>query len=136
MATSTFPAGVRTIQRQKKVRRAEAEGGDDVEAALGSRLVERKPKHGLEAGESVGAAEVHGVAIEGEPRAQGEGLGDDREIDAANAAPEREEAEDQCDDAGNHHHREESEERAAEGLPERGSSVTRFQTMKSGSTFW
>src|SRR4029450_8225015 len=49
----------------KKVRGAEAEGGDDVEAALGSRLIEGKPEHRLEAGESVGAAEVHGVAIEG-----------------------------------------------------------------------
>src|SRR5262249_30945417 len=102
----------------EQIRPAQAERGDHVEPSLRRGLVEGKAEHGLESGESVGAAQVHRVPVEGEPGAEGEGLGDDREIHAADPAPEGEEAEDESDHARYDNDGEQREGRAVERLPE------------------
>ncbi len=97
---------------------AEAEGGGHVEPPLGRGAVQGEAEDGLEAAQPVGAAQVHRVPIEHQPRAQREGLGDDREVDPADAAAEREVAEHEREQRGHHHDREQSERHAVERLPE------------------
>ena len=54
----------------------------------------------LEVGQAVVAAEAHLVAEEGEQQGEGHRLGDDREIDAGDAAAEGEPTEDEGEEAG------------------------------------
>ena len=75
-------------------------------------------EHGLEAGEPIGAAEVHRVAVEREPGAQGQRLRDDREVHAADPATEREVAEREAEDGGHQDDRRQREGAGVERLPE------------------
>ena len=115
-----LPGGRADDPSAEQIGAAEEERGDHVEATLRPGRVEGEAEHGLEPAEPVGAPQVHGVAVEGEPRAEGEGLGDDGEVHAADAAAKREEAEDGGEQAGNENHREQGEPCAVERLPEQG----------------
>ncbi len=97
---------------------AQTDRGRDVESALGGRAVEAPAEDALEAAQAVGSPQVHRVAIEQEPRGEREGLRDDREVDAPDAAAEREVAEHVGEERRHHEHREQGERDAVEGLPE------------------
>ena len=71
----------------------------------------------LEVGEAVVAAEAEIVAEEGEQQGEGHRLGDDREIDAGDAAAEGEPAEDEGEQARHQHHHEHGEPEHVEAVP-------------------
>ena len=74
----------------------------------------------LEIGQAVVAAEAHVVAEEGEQQRVGHRLGDDRQIDAGDAAAEGEPAEDEGEQPGHQHHHQRREPELVEAVPEPG----------------
>ena len=71
----------------------------------------------LEVGEAVVAAEAEIVAEEGEHQGEGHRLGDDRQVDAGDPAPEGEPAEDEGERAGHQHDHEQGVREEVEAVP-------------------
>jgi len=82
------------------------DAGDAKQRVAGARRLNVEAEHVLEVGEAVVAAEAEIVAEEAEHQREGERLGDDRQIDAGDAAAEREPAEHEGEETGHqqHHH--------------------------------
>ena len=74
----------------------------------------------LEIGQAVVAAETHVVAEEGEQQRIGHRLGDDRQIDAGDAAAEGEPAEHEGEQPRHQHHHQGGEPELVEAVPEPG----------------
>ena len=74
-------------------RQGDGRGGE--QAGAGAAGLDVEAQDVLEVGQAVIAAEAHVVAEEGEQQGEGQRLGDDREIDAGDAAAEGEPAEDE-----------------------------------------
>ena len=85
-ATSTLPNLAVVIQRPSRMPKRERQAGEHEQP--GARRVgrQREAEHVAEVGQAVVAAEAHLVAEEGEHQRVGQRLGDDREVDAGDAA--------------------------------------------------
>jgi hypothetical protein len=80
--------------------------------------MQREAEDRLEVGQPVRPAEVHLVAVEYEPDAERERLRDDREVHAADPAPECQIAKGQPEERRDEHDGQQGEGAAVEGLPE------------------
>ena len=89
----------RQPQRERK-----HHAGDCEQRAARRRRLDIEAENILEIGEPVIAAEAEIVAEEAEHQREGERLGDDRQIDAGDAAAERKPAEHEGEHAGHQHH--------------------------------
>ena len=96
-------------------RQRDAAGGK--EAGAGGVGLQREAEQFLEVGQAVIAAEPHVVAKEGQQQRIGHRLGDDRQIDAGDAAAEGEIAEDEGEDAGGQHDHQRGEPELVEAVP-------------------
>ena len=79
---------------------------------------EAEAEHVAEVGQAVVAAEAHLVAEEGEHQRVGQRLGDDREVDAGDAAAEGEVAEDEGEQPRHEQHHQAGEPEHVEAVPE------------------
>ena len=86
----------------QEAERQRQRGSEEQRAARGVAL-DVEAEDVLEIGEAVVAAEAHVVAEEGEQQRVGHRLGDDRQIDAGDAAAEGEPAEDERQQPGHEH---------------------------------
>ena len=91
------------MTRQIRKPSAERDAGGGEQRSAGSRRLHVEAEDVLEVGEAVVAAEAEIVAEEAEHQREGQRLGDDREIDAGDAAAEREPAEHEGQHARHQH---------------------------------
>jgi hypothetical protein len=99
----------------KAMRERDGRGGEQRRARR-LRLY-RKAENVLEVGQAVIAAEAHLVAEEGKQQRIGQRLGDDRQVDAGDAAAESEPAEHEGERAGHSHDHQRGEPELVEAVP-------------------
>ena len=118
IATSTLPNFEVTNARQ--IRKQTPSAAQEKREQGGARFLRLhvEAQDILEVGQAVVAAEPEIVAEEAEHQREGQRLGDDRQIDAGDAAAEREPAEHEGQHAGHSHDHEERVGKVLEAVPE------------------